>query len=531
MVPEKYGSAKKKPERLTQRFAVKALPFRPPFGKNGSFFKEGHTVILAGDPHWLSIMEALFATHGVRTLHLIVGNKTRQLTANQIEVGQTPEEYAKLLPLLQEKNIQGLIHVLPTRGEYLTRTQTTEKFFLLLKNLAPIFKSTEGIQKGIVNLSFMGGNFALEQSKPFAASDAGTHGLIKAVAREWPHCRVQCLDFDPDFDADRFSSAFWQALTIDNPPLELGFDDQGAYVIDLVEEEPKPATIDLGDESVVLVTGGAYGVTADCVIELTQKIKTHLVILGRSQLPEPSAYPEDPSLIRQMLIEETKAQGLKKTPAEIENEIKTILKNQAILTNMAQFRANALSVRYYSIDVRDEAALAGIVDAIEQEFGRIDGIVHGAGVIEDKWLTDKSFEAFERVFATKVDAALTLARHVDLSRLSFFAFFSSVSGRFGNVGQSDYSAANEVLNKLADLLAKEAPSARIVSINWGPWDSGMVSDSLRRLYQSRGIALIPLDEGKAAFVDEILALSRDTEVVITRSAAAIAAGGLGKGVA
>jgi NAD(P)-dependent dehydrogenase (short-subunit alcohol dehydrogenase family) len=453
------------------------------------------------------------------------------LTANQIEIGQTPEEYEKLLPLLQEKNIQGLIHVLPTKGERFARTQTTEKLFLLLKNLAPIFKSAEGTQKGIFNLSFMGGRFALEHSKPFVACDMGTHGLIKAVAREWPHCRVQCLDFDPDIDADRFASAFWQALTMDNPPLELGFDDQGVYLIDLVEEEPKPATIDLGDEAVILVTGGAYGVTADCVMELIQRVKTHLVILGRSQLPEPSAYPEDPSLIRQMLIEETKAQGLKKSPAEIEQEIKTIIKNQAILANMAQFQASALSVHYHSIDVRDEAALEGIIAAIGQEFGSIDGIVHGAGVIEDKWLTEKSFEAFERVFATKVDADLTLAKHVDLARWSFFAFVSSVSGRFGIVGQTDYSAANEVLNKLADLLAKEAPSARIVSINWGPWDSGMVSDGLRRLYQSRGIELIPLDEGKAAFVDEILSSSRDPEVVITRSAAAIATGGLGKGVA
>jgi len=168
----------------------------------------------------------------------------------------------------------------------------------------------------------------LEHSKPFVACDAGTHGLIKAVAREWPHCRVQCLDFDPDIDADRFASAFWQALTMDNPPLELGFDDQGAYVVDLVEEEPNPAPIILRDEAVVLVTGGAYGVTADCVMELIQRVKTHLVILGRSQLPEPSAYPEDPSLIRQMLIEETKAQGLKKSPAEIEQEIKTIIKTR-----------------------------------------------------------------------------------------------------------------------------------------------------------------------------------------------------------
>jgi len=74
-------------------------------------------------------MDALFATHGVRTLHLVIGDKTRPLTANQIEIGQTPEEYEKLLPLLQEKNIQGLIHVCRPKVNALHERRPRRSFF------------------------------------------------------------------------------------------------------------------------------------------------------------------------------------------------------------------------------------------------------------------------------------------------------------------------------------------------------------------------------------------------------------------
>ena len=93
----------------------------------------------------------------------------------------------------------------------------------------------------------------------------------------------------------------------------------------------------------------------------------------------------------------------------------------------------------------------------------------------------------------------------------------SVSGRFGNVGQVDYSTANEVLNKLADQLARCWP-ARVVCINWGPWDGGMVSPELRTLYEAKAIELIPVAEGVRALQNELrLPDHRNAEVVISCS--------------
>ena len=82
--------------------------------------------------------------------------------------------------------------------------------------------------------------------------------------------------------------------------------------------------------------------------------------------------------------------------------------------------------------------------------------------------------------------------------------FSSAAGPFGNRGQCDYAAANEVLNKLAIYLDRRWPG-RVVSINWGPWaKTGMVSPELQRQFAERGVQLIPIQAGRRMFDRELV---------------------------
>jgi len=108
--------------------------------------------------------------------------------------------------------------------------------------------------------------------------------------------------------------------------------------------------------------------------------------------------------------------------------------------------------------------------------------------------------------------------------LGFVLFFSSVSGRFGAPGQCDYSAANEVLNKLANRLGRRWPDVRVASLNWGPWDGGMVTEDIGRFLRSKGIDTIPNARGVALCLDELTrANGPHAEVVLTPSVDAIAA--------
>ena len=88
--------------------------------------------------------------------------------------------------------------------------------------------------------------------------------------------------------------------------------------------------------------------------------------------------------------------------------------------------------------------------------------------------------------------------------LRFIALFSSTTGRFGRIGQVDYAVANEVLNKIAQVEARRRPGCRVVSINWGPWDGGMVTPALKKVFAEEGIGLIGLAAGSEVLVREIV---------------------------
>jgi NAD(P)-dependent dehydrogenase (short-subunit alcohol dehydrogenase family) len=209
--------------------------------------------------------------------------------------------------------------------------------------------------------------------------------------------------------------------------------------------------------------------------------------------------------------------GAASTPAELETLARRIAAGQEISRNLAALRAAGARVRYHSLDVRDGQAFGALIDRLYAEHGRIDGVIHGAGVIEDKLLVDKSRVSFDRVFDTKVMGALTLAAKLRPD-VRFVVFFSSVSSAFGNRGQADYAAANDVLDKLACQLDRRL-AGRVVSVNWGPWDSaGMVGPELRREYARRGIGLIPLARGSERLLAELRASVRGDSQVILMSA-------------
>jgi NAD(P)-dependent dehydrogenase (short-subunit alcohol dehydrogenase family) len=375
-----------------------------------------------------------------------------------------------------------------------------------------------------VNVTALGGQFGLGSDTPVSLSAAGTLGITKTLKREHPELRVKTIDVDPDIPPDLLSARLVRELTgEEDDSLEVGLTREGRCRPALRPATPPrdlpPLAVEPG--AVILITGGAYGVTADVARGLANQLKPRLILVGRSDPPEAESLQTkglSPAALRHSFLEEARRRGGPIRLAEIERAVNRALKDRQIRANFEACRAAGATVEYHAIDVRDAERFGHLIDDLYSRFGRIDGVVHGAGVIEDRRIADKTPASFANVFGTKVDSALTLARKLRPEGLKFLVFFGSVSGRFGNAGQVDYSAANEVLNKLAGDLRRRWP-AHVTCINWGPWDGGMVSDGLRRLYAARGIGLIPVAAGAEAFLTE-LRLGRSgssAEVVISCS--------------
>ncbi|WP_326586828.1 SDR family NAD(P)-dependent oxidoreductase [Streptomyces sp. NBC_01294] len=359
---------------------------------------------------------------------------------------------------------------------------------------------------------------------PGSPGGAGLHGFARSAALEFPGTLVRAVDVHPKEAPEQIAAQLLAELSSD-AAASVGYTAEGTRVT----RRPVPAPLLTSDGppvlepgSVVLLTGGARGITARTALALARATGCHVELVGRT--PEPAAgadgfgQAQDRVALRAALI----ASGLR-TPVEIEAAASRILAEREVRATLDALTATAASVRYHCADVTDERAVRAVVAGVRERHGRLDGIVHGAGVLRDGLLRDKQPADFAEVFTTKVAGARHLAaaaaEHGAWPAPRFLALFGSVAGVYGNRGQSDYAAANDALDGLAHTWAESFPG-RVLSVDWGPWAAdagGMVTPELERAYARRGIPLISPDAGTAAFLAE-LAHGTDVQVVLMASA-------------
>jgi len=349
------------------------------------------------------------------------------------------------------------------------------------------------------------------------AGAGGPAGLVKTVAAEYPGIKARALDLEPGCDVAALLHAELHAA---DPHVEIGYVGGARSTTEIVPAElAAPGAVPLDAGSVVLITGGARGITAQVAIALVKRFGCRVELVGRSPLPTVEDPGGDAKALRALYA---KRSG---SPADAEREVARTLADREIRATLA-----ALGERggYHAVDVRD-AAFGTLIDELYARHGKLDAVIHGAGVLEDKLMRHKTPESFERVFGTKLAGAHALASKLR-DDVKLVVWFSSIVGALGNRGQVDYAAAGDALDKLAFQLQRELAGRpgvtdrpeqswipRVVSIDWGPWaGGGMVSAELEREYARRGLALIDPELGVAALLAE-LGATGDAQVILCAS--------------
>ncbi len=273
----------------------------------------------------------------------------------------------------------------------------------------------------------------------------------------------------------------------------------------------------LTSSAVLLVSGGARGITAQCVIDLARHFRCKFILLGRTALQDEPAWAHgflQESELKNQAIAEVRARGDKPTPALISQKVSNVLAQREIRQTITAVQAAGGNAIYISADITDQTALQTAL-ASHNPFGTITGVIHGAGNLADKLIENKTEADFETVYSAKVAGLENILAAVPSSQLTALVLFSSVAGFYGNVGQADYAIANEVLNKIAHHFSKHYPACKVISINWGPWDGGMVTPQLREYFDKLDIKVIPIEVGTRMLVDELRANGqRPAQIVI-----------------
>lgn len=338
---------------------------------------------------------------------------------------------------------------------------------------------------------------------------AGLDGLARGLCREYPELAARTLAVDPRAVAELGELVTQELLQGgDAAWAEWHADERRGRVLRPQAVTPAQPVIHAGD--VVVVSGGARGVTAACVLAWA-RAGVCLALLGSqppSEVPESLAHHSDEAELIQALAQQAPQP---RNPRELRQQARAILRANEIQRTLARIHALGGQASYHACDVTDPMRVNACLHEIRQDLGPIRGLIHAAGVLADRPLLELPAEAFRQVVQVKLDGLDHLLAACPAEDLRLVVGFGSVSGIFGNRGQVAYAAANAAMNQRLAQWAREHPHARVACLAWGPWEGGMVTPALARVYREQGVELIPLDAGGEAFVREL-----ESEDALTR---------------
>ncbi|WP_281212231.1 type I polyketide synthase [Shewanella insulae] len=420
--------------------------------------------------------------------------------------------------------IAGFIHLQPQQEvNAVSGLQLTEagfnhlsSAFLWAKHLqAPL--SAQSGRRCFVTVSRIDGGFGYLDVKQLAKSElnqAALSGLTKTLSHEWPGIFCRALDLAPNMSAAQLGDALLAELQDSDTAMNevgISLDADGElcrHRLQPGEAAIKTAESQLDSSDKILVTGGAKGVTFECALALAKRCQSHFILAGRSEhisakdLPD-WAQGKAIDELKQAAIAHLLASGDKPTPKQVDALIWPVKSSLEIQTALNAFEAVGASAEYLAMDVSKAEAIEQALGAINQ-LTPITGLIHGAGVLADKHIQDKTLDELARVYGTKVAGLKALLSVIDPAQLKLVALFSSAAGFYGNTGQSDYAMANEILNKAALQLTQLNLQTKVMSFNWGPWDGGMVNPALKKMFVERGVYVIPLLAGAELFATQLL---------------------------
>lgn len=351
-------------------------------------------------------------------------------------------------------------------------------------------------------------------------------GFVKAVARELPRAAVKMVSCDDGDLAGALGrlAAEWARGGLPEPA-ELLWREGARHRSDLVrmpslagEGEP---WLDAG--SVVLATGGARGVTAELAAELLERFGCTAVLMGRTdpaELPAEVAAMDDeafrgfePDYYRRQL-----AGGGDARPRELRARYRAWRAAREVRRTLERLRAGPGRVDYRVADLTDPAAVNGVLAALAAEHGRLDLVVHGAGLQDSRRLDRKGLEDFRGVVAAKIGGLANLhraCRHHLPAAATRFHLLTSAFSVFGNDGQPDYGAANEGLNRLAGW-AGAAGDGSWTALAWLGWAGvGMTRGSeYAALARARGLRPVTPAEGRSLFAELVAGRPRSPVSVL-----------------
>ena len=375
----------------------------------------------------------------------------------------------------------------------------------------------------LISATRLGGQHGYDQAGATAPLGGAVVGFTKTYKRERIDALVKAVDFEAEQKPSEVAAILIEETLRDPGAIELGYKEGLRWTVGLQEQpsaDGQPG-LTLDSNTVFVVTGAAGSIVSAITADLATASGGTFYLLDL--VPEPD--PENPDLkrfvtdkegLKRDLFARIQARGERATPALVEKELAALERAQAAHSAIEAVRAAGGKAHYFSVNLTDADAVAKVIQQVRGHSGRIDVLLHAAGTERSHFLQDKDQREFDLVFNVKSDGWFNLLHALGEMPLGATVAFSSIAGRFGNAGQTDYSSANDLLCKITSSFRTTRPATRGIVIDWTAWGGiGMATrGSIPKMMELAGIDMLPPEAGIPLIRRELTTGATKGEIVI-----------------
>lgn len=311
-------------------------------------------------------------------------------------------------------------------------------------------------------------------------------GPVQVISQEYPNISCHSIDVVLPASGSRQAEklvhqllAELTALTSDRIIAYRGFHRwvqtfEPVRLDKAVEETPR---LKLREGGVYLITGGLGGIGLVLAEYLAKTVRAKLILTGRSALPAKDEW-------EQWLATHDEQDS-------ISHKIRKVQELEAL----------GAEVLVVSADVANLEQMQAAIDRAQRQFGSLNGVIHGAGITEDRLFTviqQTSKADCEQHFQPKVRGLLVLEKVLQGTDIDFCLLLSSLSSVLGGLGYVAYAAANLFMDAFGRQQQQNSDIPWI-SVNWDGWQFEENTKKTASVASNLAEFAIKPDEGLKAF--------------------------------